>query len=474
MRKMKFQILLWIVGSVLGFSSCSNFLEVDPVGKTTISVFFSDMDGMRAAVPGAYSVMYSYYDGEFYQYGDVASDIVNLNILGSDVDMIEQYNFTSSPDDEAEAVGHIWKNIYEALANVNNILKYQPLLLEKFPKNSEELQLIKGEALFLRALCHFDLCRVYAQPYNYSTDASHIGIPVLLETPGPNDKVKRNTVKQVYKQIIEDLLNSEKCFGDMPMVDVYHGSKKSVQALLSRVYLYMEDWKNVIKYSTSVIDESSLCYGKEYLNMYNGSNFATEAIFRLNGQEKRSTLSIFYSSETAIAFPSKKLMDLFNDPNDIRLGHFKKEEGSNSISLKHALNKLVQEGDQKNNPFVLRVSEMYLNRAEAHLNIDELELAAADVKVIMARAVEKDVAEISLHYSDKEDLRSIIENERTKEFCFEGQRFFDITRQKSDLVRDDESSSSVKHITYPSDLFILPIPQAELNANLNMEPNGVN
>lgn len=472
MRKMNFKILLWIVGSVLGISGCSNFLEVDPVGKTTISVFFSDMDGMRSAVPGAYSAIYSYYDGEFYQYGDVASDIVNLNLMGSDVDMIGQYNFTSSPDDESKAVGHIWKNIYEALANVNNILKYQPILFNKSREHSEELLKIKGEALFLRALCHFDLCRVYAQPYNYSTDASHLGIPVLLETPGPNDKVKRNTVKQVYNQIIEDLLNSEKCFGNMPMVDAYHASTKSVHALLSRVYLYMEDWKNVIKYSTYVIDESSLCYGKEYLNMYNGSNSATEAIFRLNGQEKRSTLSKFYSSETAIAFPSKKLMDLFNNPNDIRLGLFKKEEGANAISLKHALNELVQEGEQENDPFVLRTSEMYLNRAEAHLNRDELELAVADVKVIMARAVGQNVADFSLPELDKEALRSVIENERTREFCFEGQRFFDITRQKSDLVRDDESSSSVKHITYPSDLFILPIPQAELNANLDMEPNG--
>lgn len=471
---MKNNKLLCMLLAVLALSGCSNFLEVEPVGRTTIPVFFSDMDGLRAAMPGAYSAMYDYYDGEFYQYGDVASDMLNLNIVGSDVDLINQYNFTSSADDETEAVGHIWVDIYKAMSNINNIIKYQPSLQEKYPENSQELNKVMGEALFLRALCHFDVCRVYGQAYNYTSDASHLGVPVLVETPGPDDNVIRNTVDEVYSQILEDLDNALVRFRRIPAVDAFHVSKKAVQALLSRVYLYMEDWDNVIKYSSYVIDESQLCYGNDYVNMYQNRDGGIEAILRFSGQNKLSTLSKYYSSISTIGYPSKKLMDLFSDPQDIRLQLFEVQEGANIMTKKHALNDMLTEADRHDDPFVLRASEMYLNRAEAYLNKDMLNEAVADVKVIIARALGKDVSEISLDANDKEVLRIVIDNERAKEFCFEGQRFFDITRQKNDLVRDENTTSSVKMIAYPSDRFILPISQVELNANLNMQPNPIN
>src|SRR5690625_7746917 len=92
----------------------------------------------------------------------------------------------------------------------------------------------------MRALGHFDLCRVYAQPYNYTADASHLGIPVLTVTPGPDDLPARQSVRDVYDQIIKDLLDAEELFGEEPFHDAFHISKKAVWALLARVYLYQK------------------------------------------------------------------------------------------------------------------------------------------------------------------------------------------------------------------------------------------
>ena len=50
-------------------------------------------------------------------------------------------------------------------------------------------------------------------------------------------------------------------------------------------------------------------------------------------------------------------------------------------------------------------------------------------------------------------------------------QLFDLTRWKQDLVREAKTTSSVRRINYPSDLFVLPIPQTELFANENMQPN---
>ena len=69
------------------------------------------------------------------------------------------------------------------------------------------------------------------------------------------------------------------------------------------------------------------------------------------------------------------------------------------------------------------------------------------------------------------DLLALVQRERVKELCFEGHNFFDITRWKQNLVREHNTNSTVRSLAYPNDLFVLPIPQYELDANENMKPN---
>lgn len=222
-------------------SSCTNFLEVEEKGKTTIPSFLSDPDGLNAGLVGAYNKMYAYYDNEFTKYPDVAGNMLSMKYVSAGADMLDQYNFTSDALQETGAVGYIWRKIYEALANVNNVIQYQPQVISAYPNAKDMCQRILGEALFLRALCHFDLCRVYAQPYNYTSDASHLGVPILLKTPGPDDNVSRESVKKVYLQILADLERAADCFRGIESSGIYYASLQAVNALYSRVYLYMED-----------------------------------------------------------------------------------------------------------------------------------------------------------------------------------------------------------------------------------------
>ncbi|NLJ00265.1 MAG: RagB/SusD family nutrient uptake outer membrane protein, partial [Bacteroidales bacterium] len=116
-------------------------------------------------------------------------------------------------------------------------------------------------------------------------------------------------------------------------------------------------------------------------------------------------------------------------------------------------------------------SEMYLNRAEAHVGKNELTEASSDLKAIIGRAFNTSGSELTLEYSDDQDLLSLIKRERVKELAFEGHNFFDIVRWKDDLVRGSNTASNVQFLPYPNDLFVLPIPQTELNANTNMQGN---
>jgi hypothetical protein len=120
---------------------------------------------------------------------------------------------------------------------------------------------------------------------------------------------------------------------------------------------------------------------------------------------------------------------------------------------------------------VFRVSEIYLNRAEAYLRAGEPVKAAADLGAIIARALNKNVDEVSINHQDDDQLMRSIKEERAKELSFEGHNFFDIVRYKDPLVRGSSTLSNVKRLEYPNDLFVLPIPQSELNANTNMQGN---
>ncbi len=469
---MKLISKIGIMGSLLLFVASCDFLEVETVGRTTMPNFFSDVPGLKAGLSGSYSKMYSYYSSEFYKYPEVAGNMVDLNVVSADVEMIDQYNFTSDPQQEVGAVGYIWRKILEALANVNNVLEYAPPLKDAYPNQKAEIERVQAQALFLRALCHFDLYRTYAQPYNYTADASHPGVPVLLVTPGPDDLPSRATAKQVFDQIIKDLQEAEGLFGDRPMQDAYHVSKEAVWALLGRVYLYKGDWDNAILYATKTMEAVPLARGNDYLAMYHGLTAGKEAIFRLNGTLKSKSLGIFFSSGKPMVHAADTLMSLYTDPEDIRLQLFATDDNNEQkITTKYRIKTDYTPEQERYDPFILRVSEMYLNRAEAYLKKGDAPRAAGDLKALLARALDKDVAEVRIDYANNGELLHLIKRERAKELCFEGHNFFDIVRMNDHLVRGEGTGSNVAFLPYPNDLFVLPIPQSELNANTNMQGN---
>lgn len=485
MKPMK--IIIKTVSALLLFVhlySCDKFLEVYPVGRTVTPVAFSDMPGIRGAHAGAYYKMFGLYSSSFYVYADLAGNTIDLDIQSVSQSEIKNiYDYTIMPTSSG-----YWGTIYEILANINNIIEYQPSLLKKFPGSKDELEQIKAEALFLRALCHFDLCRLYAQPYNYTNDASHPGIPIVTTSLEPQSKPSRSSVKQVFTQIVADLNEAETLFGNKNDRGKYYAGKTAVYALLSRVYLYMEDWGNTIKYSDYVLDKVKLAGSSDYISMFTAlTNNETEVIFRFNGTQNTSKtlLNIFNISgerENLIVPPA--LMDgvylkLFdNDPDDIRFSKLIKKEVSDKGITYYASQKF-NITDNTNpeyihfNPIVLRASEIYLNRAEAHLNNNDPAKAAEDMKAIIARAHEKQPDEITLEYGDISALRKIIETERIKELSLEGHLLFDLNRWKKDMVRSEETSSSVKRLDYPNHLFILPIPQRELDINPNITGNPI-
>ncbi|MEJ2884027.1 RagB/SusD family nutrient uptake outer membrane protein [Pedobacter sp. GR22-6] len=461
----------------IGLGSCKKFLEKDPIGRIGKQVLFEDVNGATLALNGSYKSMLNYYKAEFGMYGDVASDNLTT-VLANDVYMPEQFNFSSTPDDEASAAGHIWLAIFESLNNVNNLINALPELKTKFPDQTAQLETIQGQALVLRALCHLDLTKVFAQPYNFTPDASHLGVPILLKTPTPGQEIPRKTMKETYDQILKDINDA------LPLLQKYNNTNQAVVsyqtalALLSRINLYKGDWAQSVTYADQVIAGNTfkLATATEYKNVFiaypsPATTPRVEVLFQLSafGLPSYSTTdinSIFSSFSSAKYRASTKLLNSF-DVTDIR-----KTEMFVSTSAKSITKKYADTIATAPRPFavkVIRLSEVYLNRAEANWNLGKYELAAEDLRIISQRAHPGQT--IAISYTNNANLYKQIADERNRELCFEGHRLFDIVRRKEGLERGADCNSTICKLTYPNDKFVLPITNKELDANKAMKQN---
>ena len=292
-------------------ASC-DFLEVEKTGKTSIKNFYSDIYALDAAVNGVYGLTYKFYDNYMVLYPEVAGDLVRLQATTSE--WRPQFDFISDESDETTAVGYIWKNGYEIIANANEVIQYGPSVSDRFPQQAASVRNYIAQAYFIRALIHLDLSLVYGQTYTYSADGSHLGTAVMTTIPDVKSKIARSTAAVTYKRILDDLQTASDMFADGWNKGCYYASPAACKALMARVYLYMGNYSEAKKYASEVISDYglSLTPRADYVAMFCGRKEGQEAIFRLNGLSGGYKLGAMFDYNSPSMNPSSKLMDIFS------------------------------------------------------------------------------------------------------------------------------------------------------------------
>ena len=250
----KIYIKTFILFVITLSASCSkSFLERVPVGQVGKEQLFQDVSGLITGLNGSYTLVANYHLSEFGMYGDIRGDDARVISL-TNFPLANEYNFQSDEEDPLLAVAKIWQKTYEALSNVNSVINATDKLREEFPKQTSRIDSVEGQALVLRALCHFDIAQVYAQHYTYTADASHLGVPILAVTPYPGTAVKRATMNESYKFILDDLERAISLMqGKNNNTNKITASIEGAKAMRSRLFLYMEKWQNVIENVNDVI-----------------------------------------------------------------------------------------------------------------------------------------------------------------------------------------------------------------------------
>lgn len=472
---MKKIILGLALASAGMFTSCSDFLTEEPKLKQSNELTFATYDNLNLATAGLYSMMQSdgWYDGDFTLKAELrAGNAKNpKNAPGSGRYRNDtQWNYNES------STSGVWSYAYYTIARANNVINN----LEgktSTEVSQQQIDNLKAEALFMRALCHFDLVITYCQPYNYNaTEADQMGVPICLVTE--NGKPARDSKKAVYDQVVADLTEAENLISDnYTRSDADDAaavvSKSAIQALLSRVYLYMEEWQKSADYATKVINSGkySLASGADYVAMFTAATAPKggEIIFEVYGSDKNeywdnsgwAHLSYLTTKDgSGDICATKDLYDLYA-AGDIRKTMFIDDNGD-YYPTKYA-GKTGASVPCWNNIPLLRLSEMYLNRAEALINGASISgtTAEADLKTIAShRGTTAEAA-----------TRTGVFTERRKELAFEGQLVYDYARTNTSIKRTDFDEIKNKDVAFPGTMWAMPIPKRECDANPNIEQN---
>ncbi len=456
-RRLSGSCLIFIFLSSLLFSSCENFLSQTSTNEIADENMFTDLASLENARIGLYNTLQNqYYYGGYYQLvADAYSD--NGATGGYDnLDLDELGLKAATPNNIY--IENIWISIYNTIYTANQIIGNVDIIED--PLLSDELRNdIKGEALTIRAMAHFDLLRMFGEHWDLT---SNLGIPVVTSVLETTAQVGRSTVAETYSAIVNDLTEAETLLSNDDLrIDPpsFKGpqfiTKTACQAFLARVFQYEKDYPNAVLYSDKVIDEgfATLSVGEQILSVYT-TKFSSEAIFELafDNQDKSQFNALTFARADALRsevsfLTAKDLNNFFEDrPDDLRAGLVDFINNDVSIEPDGRTQKYRGEVFQDNSAYIVRNAEMYLIKAEAQGFAGGGNDALTDLT--FARGM------FTTNPDNEEEFMQKLMDERRAELNFEGHRYFDLAHFGilNDILGDDV-------------LPCLPIPQREIGAS---------
>lgn len=461
------------------FTSCSDFLTEEPKQEQSNELTFATFDGVNKAAAAMYGMFQSdaWYDGEFTLMSELRCGNAKnpTSVPGSG-----RYRTDTQWIYSDHSTSPLWSYAYYTIARANNVINN---LDDKVGVDATQQQVnnVKAEALFIRALCYFDLVTTYCQPYNYNaTEDDKMGVPLVLVTE--NGKPARDSKENVYNQIVADLLQAESIMADdyvrAGVTDkAATPTKPAIQALLSRVYLYMNKWQEAANYATKVINNKKyeLAPADAYAAMFSAATAPEggEIIFEVYGSDKNEYWDnsgwahLPYMTTTddqgshGDVCATKDLYDLYSE-GDVRKSMFK-QHGNDYFPTKYSGKPKDSDPKYTNVP-ILRLSEMYLNRAEAIIN-------GASIQGVTAESDLRKIATVRGASQTAAATKQGVFDERRRELAFEGHITADYARCNKSMTRKDFDDSKNKDVAFPSYMWALPIPNRERTANPNVAQN---
>lgn len=445
--------LLYTLAGLMILGACKKLDDVKPEGLVDPAIAITTEANVREVLTGSYLSLAStnFYGGRLQVVSELMADRGDASTFqGYDADI---YNYRSSSD---AGTGEVYFEAYRAIQRAN-------LTIENLDKVSAANKgKFEGEAKFLRAVSHFEVVKLFAQPYGYTAGNTQPGI-VIRTTSSFNNTTPRNTVAEVYTQVLADLNDASSL---LPSTNGVLATKWAARAYLAKVYFQMNKFDSAYKYANDVIVNSGAAFDNTAAFITN--RFAVTA----------TTETVFGLVQDAVSGARfgtlRNALDATNMFNlNLPLAATAYSEGSVANDKRSAwyyessgIKRLKKYSAERLSLPVAYITEMKLIRAEsaAELNMN-LATAIADINDIINRAYT--IPAPLPGGSSAAVILAKVREQRKLELVYElGDRLQQIKR----IGAKGEVSTS-RTAPWNCNGMILQFPAAEVSVNPAFQPN---
>ena len=445
---------------LLSLASCSNWLDVRPYDAISEQDLVSSADGFKQMLNGIYVELCS---EELYG-GALSVEMIEVMAdsyeIGSDSNVWGDYVDLSKGDYGTaywrERIDATWNKAYNLILNCNKILSLIDSCADLF--SGVDFQIVKGEALALRAMLHFDLLRLFGPVF--SRDPHSVSIPYYTSvTLQPNSRLDASDALDAVKADLEEARRLLECdpirtegvfFSAAPDGDNFLRYRQlrlnyfAVAGLLARTALWEGSRDEALLYAKEVIAASDIFPFVQKADVVGAEDpdriFSSEVLFSLTTSNRSEIyLNYFSPQRTSFIF---RMPSAYNSnvifgggqatggyQDDYRNRACWLSSGSNRYFCKYA--PMVASSDVRDTMVpLLRLGEMYLIAAECE---------GVQWYNALRRSRGLGTAAESLD-------ATLLEYEYVRELYAEGQLFF--FRKRTDSSGDDSK-------------YVLPLPDSE-------------
>lgn len=440
---------------VMGCFSCKKYLEIklrpDTIGSDQA---FADSSTAAGVINGLYAniasgnqtaVIANSVGWGISTYGAMSADD-GYYLTKTEFDVFKNNQLAAG-----NSANVLWSGLYGRIARANYAIEG----LSKSALSGTVKNQFIAESKFMRAWLYFYLV-------NYFGDVPLVLTADALET----SKYPRTSTAEVYQQIVKDLTEAEAALSvTYPSSQKARVNKYAASALLARVYFYLGKWSEAESKATTVINSNVYSIVTDMNSVF--LNNSAETIWQISLQSTNTPQTIFGSEYLpAGTTPSFVLYDtLANtfEANDLRKTYWAQSISYLSKKYYYPYKFKVRTTTTGNEyPVMLRLAELYLIRAEAKANVNNISEAQNDLNVIRKRAGLGNTSA-----STQAELLTALQHERWVELFSEfGDRWFNLKR----LNIATDVLSKVKP-AWQSFQQLYPIPTASITANPNLKDN---
>lgn len=472
--------------SLIAAVACESWIDVEPTDRLSEDKVYSTQKGFLQALNGVYAEM----NNNTVYGGHLSVGVIDVLAQYYDGGSENSYTYYYYPRYDYTNTGvkntfsSVWSKMYSLISSAN-------IILEKCEQTdvlpSQYQKMIKGEALAMRAMFHFDLLRLFGPVM--SENAHEMAIPYV--TVADQNIQDFLTADVVIDRIIHDLTEASGLLqsSDPILTDgvkhtpeagdnidfcyrQYRLNYFAVQVLLARAHLWKGDQTEALNISENAISKAESIFPFISSSAANGSYpdrvFSSEVIFALYNTNRINVYRKYFASTLdtrnilsfAGTLDSGRIPELYDSQNDLRYKMWSaSSEGDNDLIFNKYEDVVLKDGSTNHYCYMMpliRLSELYLIAAECETDFSKA------LTYLNTLRNKRNCPNVTPRNS--EELMNNITSEFRKEMIGEGQMFFFYKRHAMQSIPNGSSTSG--NINMIMKNYVVPVPDSEIDNRL--------